>query len=404
MTTTWLNRAMLGGAVALLALLLYPTLGLAPLFAAAWVLWIPLRHSADGRALLGVILLLLIGWILYHARWIVYPLIGGMLIAYWLDPFVDRLESWKLPRSVGAILSLLPIGLFFALVVIVLVPTLIGQFDQIATKVPGTVELIRGFAEPWLERLSALAGSDAGSTSWIEKLFGQIESILKATLTGVSGLGRGVSKVMQWMGVLILTPVLAYYLLVDWDRIRDGLVGLVPPRVRPAAQKLNDDIQEILPRYLRGQFFVAAIQVVLYSVGFYLAGLPEPFAIGFLAGIFSLVPVLGFWITVLVVLLSTIIAPDPAQTLLGVAIALAVVQFLEGQILVPRIQGTGLGLHPFVVLLSVLTFGMLFGFVGVLIAVPTLGVLRASLPRIMAGYRESAFYAGNQPAEDERPS
>ena len=385
---------MLGGAIALLAILLYPTLGLAPLFAATWVLWIPLRHSSDGRAILGVILLLLVGWILYHARWIVYPIIGGMLIAYWLDPLVDRFESWKFRRSIGAVLSLIPLGLFLALVVIVLVPTLVGQIDQIAEKMPKTVELIRAFVEPALERASALIGAEAGSTSWIERLFGQIESILRATLSGVSGFGRGVGKVMQWIGVLALTPILAYYFLVDWDRIRDGLVGLVPPRFRPTAQTLSDDIQEILPRYLRGQFIVAAIQIVLYAVGFYLAGLPEPMAIGFLAGIFSLVPVLGFWITIVVVLLSTIIAPDPGQTLVGVTICLAVVQFLEGQILVPKIQGTGLGLHPFVVLLSVLVFGMLFGFVGVLAAVPTLGVLRASLPRIMKSYRESTFYTG----------
>lgn len=392
MNGPWVQRALLLAAIALLAVRLHPALGIVPVFVAAWILWIPERKTVEGRALLGVLLIFFAGWILHQVRWIVYPLLAGTLLAYWLDPLVDRLERWKLPRALAAGLSLLPVGLFIVVVFIVLVPTLVGQFERIAEKAPDAFAQLRDFAAPYLEGLGARSASGETLPPWVERLLGHVETVLRAAVSGVSGLSRGVTRVVQWLGMVVLTPVLAYYLLVDWDRIRDGVAGLVPPRFRPTADKLNTDIQEILPRYLRGQFVVAGIQVVLYSLGFFLAGLEEALALGFLAGIFSLVPVLGFWLTVVVTVLSALIGADPLGTLIKVAITLGVVQFLEGQVLVPRIQGTGLGLHPFLVLLGVLSFGMLFGFVGVLLAVPALAVAAASWPRLREAYTESSFY------------
>lgn len=400
MNGTWPHRVLLLAALALLGHLLHPLLGVAPLFFAAWILWVPERRTTSGRAILGVLVLFFALWILHQVRWIVYPLVAAMLIAYWLDPLVDRMERWKLPRSVGAGLSLLPIGGFIVLVFVVLVPTLVGQFEEIAEKAPGAVSRLRSALGPYLERLQFFAaepGAD-GVPPWAQRLLGHVETLLRATVSGVTGLSKGVTRAIQWLGMVVLTPVLAYYLLVDWDRIRGGLVALVPPRFRPTAEKVNVDIQEILPRYLRGQFLVAAIQVVLYSVGFFLAGLDGAIALGFLAGIFSLVPVIGLWFTIAVVALSAVIAPDPIPSLIKIAITLGVVQILEGQVLVPRIQGTGLGLHPFLVLLGVITFGLLLGFVGVILAVPILAVLAASWPRIREAYFGSTFYDGDDPA------
>ncbi len=394
MTGYWLSRALLFGAILLLTLTLYPLVGPLPFFLAACILWVPLRRTDEGHAVLGVLLLLTTFWILHQLRWIVYPLVAGMLIAYWLDPLVDRFENWKIPRAAGAAVSLLPIGLFIALVIVVLVPTLVGQFEEIAEKIPGAVDSIQRSLRPHVERLTLFGTNAEGTPAWLERLLGHVESILEAAVTGVTGLSRGVTRAIQWLGMIFLTPVLAYYLLVDWDRIRNGIVGLVPPRHRATTEKVNDDIQDILPRYLRGQFIVAGIQTVLFSVGFLLAGLPEALALGFLAGIFSLIPVLGLWLTVIVVGLSAAITPDPLISLAKVGGVLLVVQFLEGQVLVPRIQGTGLGLHPFLVLLAVLASGLLMGFVGVILAVPLLAVAAASWPRIRQAYVESSLYQG----------
>lgn len=400
MTHAWLQRALIGGAVALLALTLYPSLGLAPLFLAAWILWWPVRDAPEGRAILAVLLLFLFLWILHQVRWVVYPLLAGMLLAYLLDPLVDRMERIRVPRSIGAVLALLPLGVLAALVASVLLPTLAGQFQEILEKLPGLYRNIQDWADPLLSRLDLLPSPEEQKPPWLLQLLSHLESILKAALTGMTEVSKGVTRAVQWIGMIFLTPVLAYYLLVDWDRIRDGAKELVPPRWRATAERVGGDVQEVLPRYVRGQVLVAGIQTVLYIVGFLLAGLAEPVALGFLAGIFSLIPVLGFWATVFVVGLSAAISPDPVSTLVKVALVFAVMQALESQVLVPRVQGSGLGLHPLAVLLAVLGFGLLFGLPGVVIAVPMLGILRASLPRLRAAYRESRFYAGSARSGD----
>jgi len=391
MTENWTGRILLAGVLLLLDYLLYPILGLAPLFLTAFVLWFPFRQGAEGRAILVVILLLLAGWILYQVRWVVYPLLAAMLVAYWLDPLVDRLELSRVPRPLAAALALLPIALFLALAAFVLIPTLFNQLQEIVVAIPDAIAAIQEQLEPWRRNFEMRTGQ---TPDWVQKGLEHLGSLLNAMLTGVSGLGKGVGKVLQVLGMLLLIPVFAFYLLVDWDRIRDGLVGLVPPRYRGGAQKISDDIQVVLPRYLRGQIVIAAIEVVLFSIGFFLAGLPNAIALGFLGGAFSLLPVVGIWITVLVVALTALIQADALDVLWKVGLVLLILQFLEGQVLTPRVQGSGLGLHPLAVLLAVLSGGLLFGFAGVLLAVPALAVVKASLPHLMQMYRGSRLYLG----------
>ena len=391
MTENWTGRILLAGVLLLLDYLLYPILGLAPLFLTAFVLWFPFRQGAEGRAILVVILLLLAGWILYQVRWVVYPLLAAMLVAYWLDPLVDRLELSRVPRPLAAALALLPIALFLALAAFVLIPTLFNQLQEIVVAIPDAIAAIQEQLEPWRRNFEMRTGQ---TPDWVQKGLEHLGSLLNAMLTGVSGLGKGVGKVLQVLGMLLLIPVFAFYLLVDWDRIRDGLVGLVPPRYRGGAQKISDDIQVVLPRYLRGQIVIAAIEVVLFSIGFFLAGLPNAIALGFLGGAFSLLPVVGIWITVLVVALTALIQADALDVVWNVGLVLLILQFLEGQVLTPRVQGSGLGLHPLAVLLAVLSGGLLFGFAGVLLAVPALAVVKASLPHLMQMYRGSRLYLG----------
>lgn len=391
MTENWTGRVLLAGILLLLDYLLYPTLGLAPLFLTALVLWFPFRHGAEGRAILIVIVLLLAAWILHQVRWVVYPLLAAVLVAYWLDPLVDRLQAARVPRALGAALALLPIALFIALAAFVLIPTLYNQIEEIVVAIPDAIAAVQAQIEPWRARMEMRTGENP---DWVQRGIEHVGSLLNAALSGMSGLGKGVGKVIQVVGMLILIPVFAFYLLVDWDRIRDGLVGLVPPRFRGGAQKLSDDIQVVLPRYLRGQILIAAIEVVLFSIGFFVAGMPHAVAFGFLAGAFSLLPVIGIWITVLVVALTALIQVDALDSLWKVGVVFLVLQFLEGQVLTPRIQGSGLGLHPLAVLLAVMCGGLLFGFAGVMLAVPALAVVKASLPYMIQVYRGSRLYQG----------
>ena len=398
MNPSWLTRALLAGAVAVLTGVLFPVLGVVPLFLVAWILWWPVRSAPEGRAVLAVLLLFLVLWILHQLRWVVYPLLAGMLLAYILDPFVDRLERIRCPRALAAGLALLTLVLVFALFLIVLVPTIVAQLEDIVDKAPGVYTTVREAVEPWLVRFDLIA-HQGEQPAWLEQAREHFQSILKAAFGGALQVTKGVSRVVSTLGMVFLTPVLAFYLLVDWDRLKAGIRGLLPPRWRTNASMINRDIQQVLPRFVRGQLIVAGVQGVLFVGGFYLAELPNALALGILAGIFTFVPVVGFWATILLVGLSALIGPDPWITAAKVAGVLAVVQVLEGHVLVPRIQGNALGLHPLSVLLAVLCFGILFGFMGVIFAVPTLGVVQASLPRLRTLYENSTFFNEAAPKE-----
>jgi predicted PurR-regulated permease PerM len=202
----------------------------------------------------------------------------------------------------------------------------------------------------------------------------------------------GLGKALQWAAALLLIPVTAYYLLVDWNRMGRGILNWLPPRHHDRARRISSEIQNALTIYVRGQAKVAGIEAVLFSIAFSIAGLEQPIALGVLGGILSLVPVLGFWLTALLVVLASLTGPEPWGTLLKAAIGLVLINVLEGQVLVPKIQGRGLGLHPLAVLLGVLLFGTLFGVVGVLLATPTMAVIKALLPEIRESWRRSRHF------------
>lgn len=381
-----------------LAWVFHRSLGWVPLLlAAAFLAW-PARGRAEGRAFLAVLGLFLATWILLQLRWIVYPLVGGLLLAVLLEPWVGTL-SRRLPRGAAAALALLPLGAVLVVVILVLVPTVINEVQILVSKVPDAIRTLRQLLEPLLVRISP-RGPDAPPV-WPEflseapqELLSRLEKLLQPAMESAAGLSKGLGRAAQLVGALFLIPVIGYYLLVDWSRFRSGAESLLPPRWLPRARHVGSVSAVVFRTYLRGQLLVAAIEAALYAVGFGLAGVPEAVALGVLAGFFSLIPVLGFGITALVAVLSALIAPDPLRALLGAGIVLAAVQMLEGQLLVPRIQGQGLGLHPLAVLVGVLGLGVLFGVMGALFAVPVLGVFAALWPELRDGYHRSRFFRG----------
>jgi len=218
-------------------------------------------------------------------------------------------------------------------------------------------------------------------------------------------IGRGIGQAARILGAALLAPLIAFYFLVDWSGLQQNAQNWTPPRFRPAMARFGAASQYVLGRYLRGQFVVAGIEAVLFAIGFTMAGLDGALALGLLGGIFSLLPVVGFWITILMALLASLIAPDPVGSLTITAIVLTVIQIIEGQVLVPRVQGAGLGLHPLVVLLGVLAFGILFGVPGALLAAPILGIVRMLGADLRAAYEQSWFHRGNlRPTSAEPPA
>lgn len=439
------------------ALVLWTTtrlFGPVALWISAWLVWLPFRRHPEARALRNLLWFFLAIWILHQARWVVYPLVGGILLAYILTPPVERLEARRVKRPLAAAISLLPIGIVTVLAVFLLVPALIDQVSALVAKIPAAYELVERHARPLLDRtgvsprpelglpawtaadslpvgfvptdsaaqatgrmvwVDSLAGDSVsvplaaapgtGLPAWIQQLTGNAEALLGKAVGSISGVGKGVGKVLQWVGVLFLTPIVAFYLLMDWRSIGRGLLSWTPPAWHPMARRLSENLKLSLSVYLRGQLLVAAVEAVLFSVLFRIAGLSDPIALGVLCGLFSLIPILGFAGTVVLVFLSAVTGPHVLSSLVRAGIGLAVINILEGQVIVPKIQGAGFGLHPLVVLMGVLFFGALFGFMGVLLAVPAMAVLKGFLPDLRAAWESRVLQtaAGSPQTGDNRP-
>lgn len=425
--------------LALLGWSVLRSLGPVAIALGAWLLTAALPGARERRAVRSLLILLGILWIVHVGRWVVYPLLAGMLAALLLAPVVAWLESKRVRRPLAAVLVLLPIGLLVALVLSILVPAVTRQAQLILHKLPdayaylsehgGALRRLVG-QEPAVlpvpvstpipvpaladSMLAAIAHSaevpaavapiaeatGAVSGDWIGQLTAHAESLLRAALGGVSGVGRGLGRAVQYLALFFLTPVVAFHLLVGREAFRATALRWTPVRWQADALRVAGDIGNSLQVYLRGQFLVAGIEAMLFSVVFALAGIPQPVALGVIAGLLSLIPILGFWLTIVLVLLNAVTGAEPGATLLKAGIGIGLVNLLEGQILVPRIQGSGLGLHPLAVLLGVLLFGTLFGFVGMLLAIPAMGVIRAAGPRIEEVWLRSRIYRGGEGQTD----
>ncbi|MFN8546832.1 MAG: AI-2E family transporter [Candidatus Eisenbacteria bacterium] len=393
-----LHHLLLFALTLFLTWIFHRVLGWSPLLAGALCLAWPMRARPEGRAVLGLLLLFLAAWILLQLKWVVYPLVGGLLLATWLEPWVSRLAR-RMPRGAAAACALLPLGLVLLLVVLVLVPTVANQVQTLVSKLPDALRTLRTWSDPWLVRFASGDGT-SGLPSILsqgpEEILSRIEKLLHPALEGAAGIGKGLGRAAQLLGALFLMPIFAQYFLVDWPRLLRATEELIPPRWAPPLRTLSAVSARVLRTYLRGQLLVAAIEAVLYAIGFAIGGVSEAIALGILAGFFSLVPVLGFWITALVAVLSALISSAPAHALVAVAVVLGAVQLIENQLLVPKVQGTGLGLHPLAVLLGVLGLGVLFGVAGALFAVPVIGILAALWPEFRRAYLESSFYRGQR--------
>ena len=421
----------LGASLALLLWTAQRTLGAAVLFVASWILGSALPAGPARRAARALLIAVLVLWILHQARWGGYPLVAGLLTAFVLAPTVAGLTRRGFRRPLAIALCLLPIGLLAGLALVLLIPALARQIEFIISRLPAmyayvsdhldALREVAGPVAPFVERTAApdrigvaagmdslAAGMDSlaasggagDGTSLIGQLVGQAENLLRAALGRLSDLGRGIGRAAQWLGLLLLTPIVAWHLLADQERLRGTLMDWVPARWQSLVERLSQDLQSALRVYVRGQVLVALVEAVLFSIVFAIAGLPQPIALGLLAGLFSLIPIVGFGLTIVLVALNTLTGPAPWASLIKAAIGLTVINVLEGQFLVPRIQGTGLGIHPLAVLLGVLLFGTLFGFAGMLLAVPAMGVLRGLLPAFLEAWRASSSYRGDEVCSD----
>ena len=334
-------------------------------------------------------------WLLHH---VLLPFVVGAALAYMLDPLANWLTKRGMNRLVAVLIILAGFVIVLAGVFVVVAPVLADQLAAFIDKVPGYVQhlqaLITGASNTWLKSIigSTGAGNEKSATALMNKSIGYLTDVLPTLLTKGEAL-------LSLFSLLVITPVVAFYLLLDWDTVVFTFDDLIPLRQRETVRGLVREIHAALSGYLRGQLTVCVILGTYYAIGLTLAGLSFGFLIGAVSGFLTFIPYVGS-LTALVVSLCVALAqfyPDWTHILIIVGIVL-VGQFLEGNVLSPKLVGESVGLHPVWLIFALLACGYLFGFVGLVLAVPLAAAAGVLTRFALRRYRASPLYTGNGPA------
>ncbi len=322
---------------------------------------------------------------------VLMPFVLAAVLAYALHPLVEKLAARRVPRWLGAGVAIAVLMLLALGVVLLIVPVITKQVPLLKDQVPLLLERMNDTLVPLAARFGLDVAVDVEQVRvWLRGLVtGHEQELLQSVL---ASLRIGGSAFAAVLGNLVLTPMVAYYLLLDWAGLVQRLKGLIPPRWRATTDSFLHETDEVLGQYLHGQLLVMGALALFYTVGLALVGLKLALPIGVFTGLAVFVPYLGFGLGLILALLAALLQFQSITGVLAVAAVYAVGQVAESLYLTPRLLGERIGLHPIAVIFALMAFGHLFGFVGVLIALPVSAVLLVALRRAKSTYLASDLY------------
>ena len=358
-----------------------------------------------GLILLGLVLL----------KQILLPFLVGLAAAYMLDPAADRLERLRFSRATATTLITIGFFLVLAIIVLLLLPPLASQAAALAGDLPGYVERLRDRLLPLLTSLIDRFnyGADLSAEGLIRQQAGQAIGVFVRSVTGL--LQSGVAF-LNLVALIFVTPIVTFYMLRDWDHMVAQFRSLVPPKNRDAADRLGREIDEVLAGFLRGQGLVCTFLAVFYAIGLWAVDLNYGLIIGLLTGFFSFVPFIGMAVGMAVGVAVAAFQvqqecglPSPAepcsalsQWKIPIVIGIfALGQFIEGNLISPRLVGSRIHLHPVWVIFAVLAGTTLFGILGTLLAVPFAAVMGVLIRFGLERYQDSSLF---NPPDDKDQS
>ena len=325
---------------------------------------------------------------------VLLPFVAGMALAYLLDPIARRGERLGIGRAVSALIVLTLVIVAVVVVAMVAAPIISEQLIAFVDNLPGYLTKLQSIvadpSRPWLAKAFGGNLSDPGKS--VSGLVTQASGYIGTFLASVWSGGRAVFSVLS---LLIITPVVAFYLLCDWEKVVATVDGCIPLHHRGTVHGLAHDIDAAIAGFVRGQAVICLILAAFYSIGLTLIGLNFGFLIGMMTGLLSFIPFVGAGTGFLVAAIVAIAQFWPN----GVSIAMVggvflVGQALEGYVLSPKLVGPKVGLHPVWMMFALIAFGYLFGFVGLLIAIPLAATIGVLLRFALRKYLESPIYTG----------
>jgi len=355
--------------------------------------------SAERKALFWIAGFAIFAALLYALSSILAPFVAGLAVAYFFDPLADRLEKAGVSRGLAAGLIILAFLGLATVILVLLLPLLQAQILGLVAAIPGLVDVLRERIQPVMDLLSKNLSSGE-----IANLKGAAESFAGDILAWFGGLVRGVwSGGMAFFNVaslVVITPLVAFYLLRDWDRIVSRFDHLLPRRSIDTFHQQFAAIDSTIAAFVRGQASVCLVLAVYYAIGLSLAGLDFGLLVGLGTGLLAFIPYVGASIGLLTGIGIALVQFSDWQPVLVVVAVFIAGQTAESYILTPNLVGDRVGLHPIWIIFALLAGGALFGLTGVLLAVPVTAVIGVLIRFGVAQYLQSPFYDGGEAEQD----
>lgn len=334
----------------------------------------------------GVLLCVLL-WLLSP---VLTPFVAAAIIGYMLNPGVDWLSARGVPRSLSVLIVMIALVLALTTIALIVMPVLAAQLPVLQERLPALLDAFDRAVRPALKQWGLAVHLDSEA----------IKTLLAKKLAGAEGLGAsmltwvrvGSSAVLGWVATLFLVPIVLFYLLLDWHQVFTRIAQTVPRRWIALVTDMFQEADGLLAQYLRGQLLVMLLLAAYYSTALAIAGFEVAVPVGIITGLLVFIPYIGFGLGLILAIISAILFFSGWYGLVAVAVIYGIGQFIESFYLTPRLVGERIGLHPLTVIFALLAFGQLFGFVGILLALPASAMLSVVFGRLRQHYLNSSFY------------
>ncbi len=339
------------------------------------------------------LILTVLAFLIFSLSGVLSSLIIAFIIAYVFDPVIDWFEDRGISRTGGIVILFVALTGMVVLFFVVVLPYFSKEFSAFSRKVPAYVETLK---KSTLPLVNDYIEKNPEQLDYIKKRIQNIGfDLLKPVFNFFKSFFSGVITLILNILDILLIPVMAFYLLKDIDKINEKIKNSFPPAYRDAIVDIFSEIDSKIKSFLKGQLIVSIILAIIYSIGLYIFNVPLAIVIGLVAGLANIIPYLGIAIGLVPALLLSYLDSHSLINLIGVVGTFVVAQALEGTVISPRVVGEKVGLHPVMVIVSILLGGHFFGFIGILVAVPVASIVLVLFSRLYSWYINSHFFAGD---------
>ncbi len=353
---------------------------------------IPFRKSKLIKIIISLSSIIFALWFLHSISNLLAPFLAALVISYALNPLVEKMTRGKITRTIASAIILVAFLIISALAIILLAPPIAAQFSELIKSLPGALNDLQTWINVILiPKLNSLGIPTADiQTKLSKELPEKLENLLNTLLSGLSGLFAGISVVLTQVVNLILIPFLTFYIMKDFDNLKNLIKDLFPQKSRAKATEYYQKIDDLLGSFIRGQLIVSVIHGIIVYIFLSILGVKFAVFLGALGIVLNIIPYFGLLVEITLAVIVSLFSGDPGFQIPLVILLYLAQNLLETSFIIPKIVGNRIGLHPALLILSLFVFSYFFGFIGMLIALPTMSIIIMFFKEWMASREEKA--------------